>query len=187
MSWVDRSSLWSHSVPLVPPPPCRLPHMFPPGYHSIWCQWLRYRCSWLLSRTDPLCGSEGPKSASAPSGCCWPYDRAWGLLDNRDLQEWVFDNVDLTSTHRFSCTFFGWYIVVKYEWFAAMSYFKFTEHFFTSTIQPYHSPLTSHSQIGMHIFFACVLCMLSSSLDENPWYLHSDLCPVLLMASRLTL
>lgn len=182
MSWVDRSSLWSHSVPLVPPPPCRLPHMFPPGYHSIWCQRLRYRCSWLLSRTDPLCGSEGPKNASAPSGCCWPYDRAWGLLDNRDLQEWVFDNVDLTSTHRFSWTFFEWYIVVKYEWFAAMGYFinyinystlSFTSHFTLSNRHAY-------------IFCMCI-CMLSSSLDENPWYLHSDLCPVLLMASRLTL
>lgn len=36
--------------------------------------------------------------------------------------------------------------------------------------------------------FECVYVDMDfSSLDENPRYLHSDLCPVLLMASRLTL
>lgn len=107
MSWVDRSSLWSHSVPLVPPLPCRLPHIFPLGCHSIWYPQLLYRCSWLPSRTDRLCGygSEGPKTASAPSGCCWLHDRAWGLLDNRDLQElfYYFHSLKKTCIHFWMC------------------------------------------------------------------------------------
>lgn len=90
-SWVDRSSLWPHFAPPVPPQLCRLPHMFPPGYRSSWCQRLQCRCNLLQYRTDPPCGcvSEGRWSATAPSGCCWPYDRAWGLLDSRDLQEYI--------------------------------------------------------------------------------------------------
>lgn len=106
-SSVDRSWLSSHSVPPVQPLLCRRLHRFPPGYHSICCLQLRYRCSWLLSRTVLLCGSgsEDPKSASTPLGSCWPCDRAWRLLDSRDLQEneWMLSDWDWYAGVRAMC------------------------------------------------------------------------------------
>lgn len=146
MSWVDRSSLWSHPDPLVPPPLGRRPHIFPPRCHMIGCRQLCYRCSWPPSHIDLRCGcgSEGPKSASTPWGCCWPCGRAWCLLDSRDLRE-------------------------KKE---------------------FHEKQSWWFRITLVVVDVCVcdcMCVFLSSLDENPRYLHSDMCPVLLMASRLTL
>lgn len=71
-SWVGRRPLCLHSCPLAPPPRCRPLRISPPGCHSICCRRVPCRCSWLRCRTDPPCGcgSEGPQSASRPSGCC---------------------------------------------------------------------------------------------------------------------
>lgn len=104
ISWVDRSWLCSHPLPLALPVLRRSLYTFQPWYHSIYCQQLRCSCTLLPSCAAPLapqCGSasEGPESASTPSGCCWTCDRAWRLLDNRHLQEGVLRRWNCGGVH----------------------------------------------------------------------------------------
>lgn len=110
-SWVGRSSLWPHSAPAVRPQLCRLRHIFPPGYRSTWCQRLQSRCNLLRFRTDPPCGcvSERRWNATAPSGCCWPYDRAWGSLDSRGL--WGYISTYWLDLH------FQWWTLILFRVF----------------------------------------------------------------------